>query len=177
MKFTNNNKSDTSTQPLKSHMKYITATSDMSNDIYSLLQTTIKTVYPKYYPKEVVDFFCCHHSKEHILDGIASGNMGVLMDGNVIVGTGCFNDNHITGVYVLPSYQKQGYGSYIMNCLETEIAKRYDTAILDASLPAVCLYENRGYKTVGHGIYELANDVKLVYEIMDKKLVICYNDI
>ena len=70
-----------------------------------------------------------------------------------------------------------GYGSYIMNCLETKIAKRYDTAILEASLPAVCLYENRGYKTVGHGIYELANDVKLVYEIMDKKLVICYNGI
>ena len=31
-------------------------------------------------------------------------------------------------------------------------------------------YEHRGYKTVGHGIYELENDVKLVYEIMEKKL-------
>lgn len=173
----NNETPDISTLPLKSDMKYITATSDMADAIYNLLHTTIKTVYPKYYPKEVVDFFCHHHSKEHILDGIASGNMGVLMDGNVIVGTGCFNDNHITGVYVLPSHQKQGCGSYIINCLETEIAKKYDKAILDASLPAVCLYENRGYKTVGHGIYELENDVKLVYEIMDKKLVICYNGI
>lgn len=44
------------------------------------------------------------------------------------------------------------------------------TAILDASLSAACLYEHRGYKTVGHGIYELENDVKLVYEIMEKKL-------
>lgn len=44
------------------------------------------------------------------------------------------------------------------------------TAILDASLPAACLYRHRGYKTVGHGIYELENDVKLVYEIMEKKL-------
>lgn len=43
-------------------------------------------------------------------------------------------------------------------------------AILDASLAAVCLYEHRGYKTVGHGIYELENNVKLVYEIMEKKL-------
>jgi len=49
-------------------------------------------------------------------------------------------------------------------------------AILDASLPAVCLYEHRGYKTVGHGIYELENDVKLVYEIMEKKLRIVTND-
>lgn len=34
-----------------------------------------------------------------------------------------------------------------------------------------------GHFYVENGIYELENDVKLVYEIMDKKLVICYNDI
>ena len=151
-------------------MEYIEATSDMANGIFNVLHTAIKTVYPKYYPKEVVDFFCKHHSKEHILGGIASGNMGVLVYDDIIVGTGCFDGNHITGVYVLPSYQNQGCGSHIMNCLEEEIVKIYDTAILDASLPAARLYEHRGYKTVGHGIYELENDVKLVYEIMEKKL-------
>lgn len=144
----------------------------MANTIYNILHTTIKTIYPKYYSKEVVDFFCHHHSKEHVLDGISSGNMGVLADNNIIIGTGCFDNNHITGVYVLPSYQKQGCGTHIINCLETEISKKHDTAILDASLPAVCLYEHRGYKTVGHGIYELKNNVKLVYEIMEKKLII-----
>lgn len=66
-------------------------------------------------------------------------------------------------------YQKQGFGSYIMDCLETEISKQYDVAVLDASLAAVFLYEHRGYKTVGHGICELENDVKLVYEVMEKK--------
>lgn len=151
-------------------MEYVTATSDMKNAIYHVLHTAIKTIYPKYYPNEVVDFFCKHHSKEHILDGIASGNMGVLIHDHVIAGTGCFDENHITGVYVLPSYQKRGCGSHIMSCLEKEIAQKYDTAILDASLPAVCLYEHRGYKTVGHGIYTLEHDVKLVYEIMEKKL-------
>lgn len=151
-------------------MKYIRATSDMVNDVQNVLHTAIKTIYPKYYPKEVVDFFCRHHSKEHVLKGIASGNMGVLMEGNVIVGTGCFDQNHITGVYVLPSFQKRGFGSHIMNCLENEISKKYDTAVLDASLPAVCLYEHRGYKTVGHGVHELENGAKLVYEIMEKKI-------
>lgn len=151
-------------------MKYITATSDMVDAIYDVLHTTIRTIYPQYYPKEVVEFFCQHHSKEHILEGIASGNMGVLKDGDMIVGTGCYDGNHITGVYVLPCYQKQGCGSQIMDCLEAEIIKSYDVAILDASLSAVFLYEHRGYKTVGHGICELENDVKLVYEIMEKKL-------
>lgn len=60
-------------------MKYITATPDMADVIYNVLHTTIKAVYPKYYPEEVAEFFCQHHSKEHILEGIASGNMGVLV--------------------------------------------------------------------------------------------------
>ena len=71
---------------------------------------------------------------------------------------------------MLPCYQNRGCGSYIMNCLEAEIAKEYDTVILDASLSAVFLYEHRGYKTVGHEIYELENGVKLVYEVMEKRL-------
>ena len=151
-------------------MEYLTATVEMADTIHNILHTTIKTVYPKYYPKEVTDFFCQHHSREHILEGIVSGNMGVLIDRDIIIGTGCYDGNHITGVYVLPDYQKQGCGSKIMDCLETEISKKHDTALLDASLSALCLYEHRGYKTVGHGIYELQNDVKLVYEIMEKKL-------
>ncbi len=50
----------------------------MADEIFHVLQTTIKTIFPGYYPQEVVDFFCRHHSKEHILEGIASGNMGVV---------------------------------------------------------------------------------------------------
>ncbi len=151
-------------------MEYITATSDMADEIWHVLHTTIKTIYAKYYPEEVVNFFCRHHSKEHVLDGIASGNMGVLVRDGVVVGMGCLDSNHITGVYVLPHCQNQGCGSYIMDCLEAEAGKKYDAVRLEASLAAVCLYEHRGYKTVGHGIYELENDVRLVYEVMEKKL-------
>lgn len=151
-------------------MRYIQATTEMAEKIQNVLHITIKAIYPKYYPKEVVDFFCNHHSIEHILEGIGTGNMGVLLVNDTILGTGCFDKNHITGVYVLPEYHNQGYGSKIIDCLERKIAKEYDTAVLDASLPAVFLYEHRGYKTVGHGVYELENDVKLVYEIMEKNL-------
>ena len=47
-------------------MKYTSATFDMADDMQNVLHTAIETIYPKYYPKEVVDFFCRHHSKEHI---------------------------------------------------------------------------------------------------------------
>ena len=149
-------------------MKYITATTEMADGIRDVLHTAIKTVYPRFYPKEVVDFFCNHHSREHVLEGIASGNMGVLMDEDVIIGTGCYYGNHITGVYVLPKYQNKGCGTMIIDHLEREIAKKYDSVELDASLAAVILYEHRGYKTVGHGKYDLENGVKLVFEKMRK---------
>ena len=151
-------------------MEYITAEPYMVDMIYNVLHTTIETIYARYYPKEVVDFFCQHHSREHILEGIKSGNMGVLMDKDVVIGTGCYDGNHITGLYVHPRYQNRGCGSYIMDCLERKIAEKYDTVILEASLPAVFLYEHRGYKTVGHGVIELANDVRLVYEKMEKNV-------
>ena len=69
-----------------------------------------KRRYPYYYPAEVVDFFCRHHSREHILKGIASGNGGVLMGNDMIVGMGCYDGNHVTGVYVLPCCQNRGCG-------------------------------------------------------------------
>ena len=56
-------------------MEYITAAFHMADMIYDVLHTTIKTIYPYYYPAEVADFFCRHHSKEHILEGTASGHV------------------------------------------------------------------------------------------------------
>ena len=103
-------------------------------------------------------------------EGIASGNMGELIDEDMIIGTGCYYENHITGVYVLPNHQNKGCGTIIIDHLEAEIAKNHDTVALDASLAAVFLYEHRGYKTVGHGKYDLENGIRLVYEVMEKKI-------
>ena len=156
-------------------MEYIKATEEYTEQIYNLVQNTITTIYPKYYPKEVVDFFCEHHSIENIIKDIESGSVGILLNKNtlnenIIVGTGSYKDNHITRVYVAPEFQGQGYGSYIMQCLENEIGLKYDAVYLDASLPASHLYEKRGYKTIKHDRWEVENGVVLVYEIMEKQL-------
>lgn len=151
-------------------MEYIPATAEHIDGIRRVMQTTISAVYPKYYPAEVVEFFLQLHSEEHVREGVESGNMGVLIDDDAVVGVGCADGNHITSVYVLPEYQGRGFGSLILDCLEERIAREHDTAVLDASLPAVMLYEHRGYKTTGHGALDVGNDVKLVYEIMEKRL-------
>ncbi len=99
---------------------------------------------------------------------------------NAIIGTGCYKDNHITRVYVKPTFQSQGYGSFIMQCLENEIGVKYETVYLDASLPSSHLYEKRGYKIIKHDRWNVENGVILVYEVMEKHLAkslthICYN--
>lgn len=152
-------------------MKYIKANEEHLEQVHEIVQKTIKIIYPKYYPWEVVQFFSQLHSEENIKKDIEDQLVGILVDDDVIVGTGCYRDNHITRVYVLPWYQKKGYGNYIMDCLENEIAQKYNTVRLDASLPASYLYERRGYITVEHARWQVENDTVLVYEIMEKRVV------
>lgn len=149
-------------------MKYIKADVNLTSEIHSIVQDTIKTAYPKYYPAGVVDFFCELHSVNNIQKDIEDGRVYALYDNDVLVGTGSFHENHITRVYVLPEYQGRGFGTYIIHQLESKIKMNYDCAVLDASLPAVMLYEKHGYKTVSHQRYELNDGIVLVYEIMKK---------
>lgn len=158
-------------------MKYIKAIKRDIDAVWELVHETIKTVYPKYYPAEVVDFFCEHHCKENIARDVNDGKVGLLVVDKTIVGTGCYRDNHITRVYVNPQYQGKGYGSFIMQCLEAEIAENYDSVELDASLPASALYEKRGYKTIKHEKWKVENGVVLVYEIMEKALANVVTDV
>lgn len=138
--------------------------------IYDIVQHTIKTIYPKYYPIEVVNFFCELHSREAIENDIESGYVSVLkIDGN-IVATGSFTDNHITRVYVLSEHQKKGYGTFIIKNIEAQISEKYDTAYLDASLPAAALYDKLGFATVKHERYPVENGVIFAYEVMQKEL-------
>lgn len=138
--------------------------------VYDVVQHTIKTIYPQYYPAEVVDFFCEHHSRDAILKDIENGAVSVLKIDGKIVGTGCFVENHITRVYVLPEYQKKGNGTFIMKNIEDQIVNKYDRAYLDASLPAATLYEKLGFYTIKHERYPVENEVILAYEIMEKVL-------
>lgn len=151
-------------------MEYRLAKPEDAKYIYNIVQETVKEIYPKYYLAEIVDMFCEFHSEESISKDIEKGNVYVLLKNDEIIATGGVNENHITRVYVLPKYQGNGFGTYIMNQLEDIIGKKYEKAEIDASLPACKMYYNRGYRTTDHGIWKCANDVIQVYEIMEKGL-------
>jgi ribosomal protein S18 acetylase RimI-like enzyme len=152
-------------------MNYIKAGIEHADEVYGLLKRTISSIYPKYYPKEIVDFFLDWHRKENIQEDILQSRVWILYDNDELVGTGSIKENHITRVYVSPEFQGKGYGSYIMDSLEKEIGNKYDRAILDASLPACSLYSRRGYKTIEHHKLKVENGAFLVYEVMEKELL------
>lgn len=149
-------------------MEYVVAGEQDIIRIYDLVQQTIQSIYPKYYPAEVVGFFSNLHSLEAITKDVESGNTGILVVDKKIVGTGSFVDNHITRVYVAPDQQGNGYGTFMIQTIENEIAKNYDKAYLDASLPALNLYKKLGYQVVLREKYPVENGVLLEYEVMEK---------
>lgn len=151
-------------------MKLAKAKPENAEEIFGIVQETIMAVYPLYYPRGVVDFFCALHSRDAISSDIDSGETLCLSSDGKIVGVGCLKGNHITRVYVKPLFHGKGFGSIIMNELEEIIADSFDTAILDASLPAVLFYEHRGYKTMRHTRYDCEGGSILVYDVMEKKL-------
>ncbi len=151
-------------------MTFSIATLNQLNDIFILVQKTIKEIYPNFYNNEVVDFFIEHHSKDNIKKDILDKKVYNLFVENNMVGTGCYKENIITRVYVDPDHQNKGYGTYIIKELENIIIKNSKEIYLDASLPAIKLYEKLGYKTVEHKSIPLINNKLLVYEIMSKRI-------
>lgn len=151
-------------------MKLVLAKGQDAGQVYWLVQETIRAVYPRYYLKEIVDMFCEYHSQAAISKDIEAGNTYILLEEDKIIGTGTAKENHITRVYVLPEFQKKGFGTFIMNQLEDKIKEQYAYIDIDASLPACKLYAKLGYQTIDHGIWECKNGVIQVYEIMKKQL-------
>lgn len=150
------------------NIQYRKATLGDAERVCYVVQHTKAEIFPKFYTKAVVDFFGRLHSLDNIINDIEQGGISVLIKDGEIIGTGSRADNHITRVYVLPEFQGQGYGSYIMDELEKEIFAKYNFCELDASLPACIFYEDRGFKTVKHVKYDIGGAF-MIYEIMRKE--------
>ena len=134
-----------------------------------ITQTTIRAVYPKYYPEGAVDFFCRHHSDERILSDIEAGKVYILEIDNSYVGTVTIDEIHINRLFVLPECQHKGYGRMLMDFAEKKIFAQYDHVELDASFPAKKIYIKRGYRETEYNIIETASGDKLCYDVMVKE--------
>ncbi|MBP5185596.1 MAG: GNAT family N-acetyltransferase [Clostridiales bacterium] len=138
-------------------------------DIVSeITQTTIRTVYPKYYPAGAVEFFCAHHSMDRIVSDIENGFVYLLRVNGSPVGTVTISENHINRLFVLPDHQRQGFGKALMDFAEEKIFETFDTIELDASLPAKKIYLKRGYTDEEYHIVKTDGGDHLCYDVMRK---------
>ena len=79
-------------------------------------------------------------------------------------------DNEIKRLFVLPDFQRKGYGRELMDFAKEIIRKKHDHIILDASLPAKQIYLKRGYVTAKYNMIETENGDYLCYDVMEKHL-------
>ena len=147
-------------------MKIVKAQAGDLDVIKEITQTTIKAIYPKYYPAGAVDFFLAHHSDEHILSDVLEGHVYILEVEGASVGTVTVSNDNIHRLFVLPEYQHKGYGKALLDFAEKEILNTHEYVQIDASLPAKKLYIKRGYKEIEYNIIDTDNGDFLCYDVM-----------
>lgn len=140
------------------------------DSVKDITQTTIWSVYPKYYPSGAVQFFSNHHSDDRIRADIVAGIVFLIEVDGTAIGTLTVADNEINRLFVLPGFQRKGYGRELMDFAEEIIRKKHDHIILDASLPAKQIYLKRGYVTAKYNMIETENGDYLCYDVMEKHL-------
>lgn len=138
--------------------------------VKEIVQTTIREVYPKYYPAGAVEFFSEHHSDEKIIRDIDAGIVYLLVtDDGVPAGTVTLTDNEIDRLFVLPVFQGKGYGRALLDLAEDTISRSYDVIILHASLPAKSIYLKRGFHEVNYIKIDTGRGDFLCADVMEKK--------
>lgn len=150
-------------------MKIITAGEEHIETVRYITHTTIKQIYPRYYPKGVVEFFLECNNLNNIKNSVSQRHVYIIEENGVFLGTGSITANEIYRMYVLPEHQHKGFGSLLMNYLERKIFADYPVVMLAASLPAYDFYYNRGYRPAKYFKYITDSGDILCYHIMKLK--------
>lgn len=148
-------------------MEMIQAGTDQLEEVYSIVRTTIEAVYPHYYPAGAVAFFLSHHQRSYIAQDIGNAAVYLFVEQGNIIATCTVRGNELCRFFVLPAYQRQGFGSAIMDRLEQQLFARYNKITLAASLPALALYQSRGYQETAYVRLPVADGDYLCYWTME----------
>ena len=147
-------------------MEIVTAKKEDLEIVCKITRSTIKSIYPRYYPEGAVEFFLMHHSDEHIMADISDGRVFLLFENGVPVATVTVSANNINRLFVLPEFQHRGYGKTLLDFAEKKILQSYECVQIDASFPAKQIYLKRGYKEIEYNIIESDNGDYLCYDVM-----------
>lgn len=150
-------------------MDIVLATEKDFDAVKKITQTTIRAIYPRYYPTGAVDYFIKHHSDENISRDIADSKVYLLRVDSKDIGTVTVNGNEIDRLFVLPDFQSNGYGRALIDFAEHMIKENYKEIILAASLPAKMMYQRYGYVEMEYNVIETENEDYLCFDMMKKE--------
>ena len=139
-----------------------------AQEIFLLVQNTIHKAYKDAYTQDEIKFFSDLHSKDAIQEDISKGIVFVLSENHKILATATVDGNHLMRVFVEKSHLGQGFGSRIMDFVESEIATHYNECVVDTSIVAKNFYLNRGYVYTHSDSLEINDGKILKYDIMNK---------
>lgn len=142
---------------------------DCPKQAAAIVKETIQKIYPHYYPPGAVRFFLDLHCEERIKEAMSSEEIYFAAIQGNIIGTGSIRKNEICRLFVLPEYQRKGYGSRCMDLLEEKIFKNYEKVHAAASFPSEQMYLKRGYRIVSYEKIETENGDFLCYHTMEKE--------
>lgn len=142
---------------------------DRPEQAAAIVKETIQKVYPHYYPPGAVQFFLDLHSVIRIKEAMFSEEIYLVTQQGNIIGTGSIRRNEICRLFILPQYQGKGYGSRLMDLLETRIWVKYPNVHVDASFPAESMYLKRGYQITSYEKIETENGDFLCYHTMERR--------
>lgn len=136
--------------------------------VAEIVETTIKAVYPHYYPAGAVQFFLDLHSEQKIFEAMDREEIYFAVVQGEIIGTGSIRENDICRLFILPGHQAKGYGSRLMDLLEDMVFANAQTVHIDASFPAESMYLKRGYRIVSYEKILTEGGDFLCYHTMEK---------
>lgn len=139
-------------------------------DIVKMItHTTIQEIYPRFYPAGCVNFFLSHHNDQNIFNDLLSKSVYLIYNiEQCAVGTITIKGNEIGRLFVLPAYQKKGYGKQLIDFAEKKIAKSYESIQLDTSLASKMMYIKRGYKEKETHSFECETGEVICFDVMSK---------
>ena len=156
------------TEEYAANKQYVLQRTDDAAQAAAIAAETILEIYTKFYPQGAVDFFLNLHSEDSIRRTMDKEEIYILTADDEAVATGTVRGNEICRLFVLPRCQGQGYGTMLMDALESRVFEQHESVCVDASLPAQGMYMNRGYKIRSYEKMELDNGDFLCFHFMEK---------
>jgi GNAT superfamily N-acetyltransferase len=102
-------------------------------------------------PPEFIALQIYLYDREHILQDVREMHLFVVMEDDMLIGSGGYSAKKIHALYIAPAYQQRGTGSQVLEFLLTQArAENIRTIKTWSTRVAEHFYQKHGFQKLGH---------------------------